>query len=231
MFQAYKGARMFSLGPSEIEEYLMADTSDYEDALILDGEDRAFIEQDMADGASQVIIEPAHALEPTPIPTTALCDPLPPAGTMPIFRWRPNAYRPYNFTETDYDFGKINILQQSITPNSFDVFEAVTNIRVLIEDIIIPESILYAQQNGSSFTTDYDEITAFIGINYIMGYHVLPSLRHYWSTEPDMGAPFVANVMPLSDSKKYADIFIFATMNYNYRCRPPILIELSKSAE
>ncbi|CAH2108202.1 unnamed protein product [Euphydryas editha] len=192
---AYKGARMFFLQSSEIEEYLMADTSDCEDALVLDEEDQVFIEQDMAEGASEVIIEPARA--PDSVPSTSSTETLPSASTVPIFKWKTNTYRPYNFLASDYEFGKINILQNSISPSPIDVFEAVTNIKVLIEDVIIPESILYAQQNGSSFTTDYNEIAAFLGMNYVMGYHVLPTLRNYWSTEPDMGVPFVANVMPL----------------------------------
>lgn len=35
-------------------------------------------------------------------------------------------------------------------------------------------------------------------MNYVMGYHVLPTLRSYWSTEPDMGVPYLAKIMPLS---------------------------------
>ena len=30
-----------------------------------------------------------------------------------------------------------------------------------------------------------------------MGYHVLPSIRDYWSSEPDLCVPFISNVMPL----------------------------------
>ncbi|GBP68518.1 PiggyBac transposable element-derived protein 4 [Eumeta japonica] len=37
---------------------------------------------------------------------------------------------------------------------------------------------------------------AFLGMNLVMGYHILPSLRDYWSTEPDMAVPFILNITP-----------------------------------
>lgn len=42
-----------------------------------------------------------------------------------------------------------------------------------------------------------EEAKAFLGMNYVMGYHCLPTFRNYWSTDPDMGVPYIANVMPL----------------------------------
>jgi hypothetical protein len=37
---------------------------------------------------------------------------------------------------------------------------------------------------------------AFIGMNFVMGYHILPSIRDYWSTLPCTQVPFIANIMP-----------------------------------
>lgn len=176
----------------------MADNSDYEDALVLDEEDQTFIEQDMESGATEVVIEPADAPEPIPGPSLheSLDSPL--NNEVPDFKWKKNSYRPYSFCDTDYEFGKINILTNSESMKPINIFEAVTNMKTLCEEIIIPESIRYAHQNGTVFTTDLEEITAFIGMNYVMGYHVLPTFRNYWSTEPDMGVPYLAKVMPLS---------------------------------
>ena len=28
-----------------------------------------------------------------------------------------------------------------------------------------------------------------------MGYHKLPAIKHYWSSSPTLGVPFIANVM------------------------------------
>ena len=36
-----------------------------------------------------------------------------------------------------------------------------------------------------------------------MGYHVLPSIRDYWSTEPDLGVLYISNVMSL---KRFEEI-------------------------
>lgn len=205
---------------NEVEQYLMADNSDTEDGLILDEEDQSFLEQAIQAGISEVVIEPAQQ----PQSTQAEChsssssvmvvdatgpneatDTLNSTSThssvpdpVPKFNWKNNSYRPYSFSDSDYEFGKINILQDSTRIKPIDVFEAVTNVNSLIEKIIIPETLRYAHNNGSVFTTDIHEIKAFLGMNYVMGYHVLPTMRSYWSTEPDMGVPYIASVMPLS---------------------------------
>ncbi|XP_050551667.1 piggyBac transposable element-derived protein 4-like [Spodoptera frugiperda] len=181
----------------------MAETSDTEDALTLDDEDQSFLLEDMQAGVSEAIIEPPGSLGSTQnpglssdssstIPFYSSGDPI------PEFKWKNNIYRPYIFSDTDYEFGKVNISQEIQSLKPIDIFETVTNIKLLIEELIIPESLRYAHQNGSVFTTDIQEITAFIGMNYVMGYHVLPTIRSYWSTEPDMGVPYIARVMPLS---------------------------------
>lgn len=33
-------------------------------------------------------------------------------------------------------------------------------------------------------------------MNFVMSYHVLPTIRNYWSIDEDMGVPFTANVIP-----------------------------------
>ena len=62
---------------------------------------------------------------------------------------------------------------------------------------MIHQSELYAQQNGHVFfkiTTD--EIKAYFGMTIVMEYHRLPCIGDYWSSEPDLGVPYIANVMP-----------------------------------
>jgi len=39
------------------------------------------------------------------------------------------------------------------------------------------------------------EVLIFLGINFLMGYHKLPSWKHYWSCAPDLSVPFVAATM------------------------------------
>lgn len=77
----------------------------------------------------------------------------------------------------------------------YDTFLRVSQLERLTEDVIIPESERYSQQQGASFQATMEEIKAFLGITILMGYHRLPSMRDYWSQEPDLTVPFVANSM------------------------------------
>ncbi|KAK6173783.1 hypothetical protein SNE40_017183 [Patella caerulea] len=40
------------------------------------------------------------------------------------------------------------------------------------------------------------ELYDFVGINFLMGYHILPSWRDFWQTDFDLAVPFVSFVMP-----------------------------------
>lgn len=62
-------------------------------------------------------------------------------------------------------------------------------------DNIVYQSNLYATQRGKTLNLKKDELLTFIGMNLLMGYHKLPSWRHYWSTSPDLGVPIVSNAM------------------------------------
>lgn len=97
----------------------------------------------------------------------------------------------------EYEFRKVRICQEvevdTLTP--FDIFRLVTNFDILLERIV-SESVQYAHQNGREFTIEIDEMKAFLGVNLVMGYHILKSLRDYWSKEPDMAVPFFSNAMP-----------------------------------
>ncbi|CAG4935838.1 unnamed protein product [Parnassius apollo] len=117
----------------------MADHIDDEDALILDEEHQAFILQDMEAGVSEVIIEPTGATDSTPgpdkTPGPSSSPDSPLSGAVPDFKWKKNTYQPSLFSETDYDFGKVNILQQSESLKPIDVFEATTNIKALFKKL------------------------------------------------------------------------------------------------
>ncbi|KAK9745348.1 Transposase IS4 [Popillia japonica] len=55
-----------------------------------------------------------------------------------------------------------------------------------IIDNIFFQTNLYAVQRNKVLNVNKEEFLAFFGINMLMGYHVLPSWRHYWSTSPDL---------------------------------------------
>jgi len=64
-------------------------------------------------------------------------------------------------------------------------------------DIIVEESYLFATQKHAVLDTTHEEICAFIGILIFMGYHDVPTIRLYWSTNHNFFCPRIANVMPL----------------------------------
>lgn len=54
------------------------------------------------------------------------------------------------------------------------------------------QSMVYAQQNNHlNFRIDSTEMRTFLAIQYFSGYHSLPSERHYWNLDEDLGVPFV----------------------------------------
>ncbi|XP_050338925.1 piggyBac transposable element-derived protein 4-like [Bactrocera neohumeralis] len=192
-----KGRGLFELKENEVQQILMADNSDEEDNLLLD-EDQRLLTQDDDQGIVDVEIDGTiteHTDSTRPEPSTSA--PVNEAQHQPVFKWNSRTYAPNVFRDVEYDFGKVQICQEAenglLTP--FDIFCSATNFYNLVQ-YIVPESIQYAHQNGREFTIDLEEMKAFLGMNVVMGYHILPSLRDYWSTEPDMAVQFISNVMP-----------------------------------
>lgn len=118
-------------------------------------------------------------------------------GNQPVFKWSHRTYVPNVFRDAEYEFGKVQVCQdrEANTLIPFDIFCATTNFDVLVQ-YIVSESVRYAHQNGREFSIETAEMSVFLGMNLVMGYHILPSLRDYWSTEPDMVVPYIPNVMP-----------------------------------
>lgn len=61
---------------------------------------------------------------------------------------------------------------------------------------------------------------AFLGVNLVMIYHVLPALKNYWSTLPDLGVPFVASVMRLHRFEQLRSALHFADESQSSREEP-----------
>ena len=107
-------------------------------------------------------------------------------------------------------YGKINIeIENGTSYGEYNIFKYVCNFDSLLSDIIVPGTNRYAQQKGIEFNTDAAEVTAFLGISVLMGYHRLPAMRDYWSTQPDI---FVLDVMTLKLYEKIRQMLHF--INY-----------------
>ena len=79
--------------------------------------------------------------------------------------------------------------------NPLKVFETLISLDEFLHHLKL-ESERYAAQNGKTFEVFMDELRAFIGVNFVMGYHKLPNLQNYWERgNPSLSVNFVANVM------------------------------------
>ncbi|KAG5887482.1 hypothetical protein JTB14_006968 [Gonioctena quinquepunctata] len=81
------------------------------------------------------------------------------------------------------------------------------------EDIIqriVNESQIYAQQRGVTFDTTIGEMKPFFGFFIIMGFHNLPSIRLYWSTDQNMRVSRIANTISL---KRFPPILRYLHIN------------------
>lgn len=62
-------------------------------------------------------------------------------------------------------------------------------------DNIVFQSNLYATQKGKNLQLKEDELYAFIGINFFMGYHSLSTMKLYWAVGNDVNVPIVGETM------------------------------------
>ena len=88
---------------------------------------------------------------------------------------------------------------------------------------IVDQTNLYAQQERTKYVTragrrfqesaqtknwsplSLAELDAFIGMHILMAIHVLPQLKHYWSSDPLLGVPAVSKVMTAKRFKKITE--------------------------
>lgn len=60
---------------------------------------------------------------------------------------------------------------------------------------LVTETINYASRTNPEFDVTVGEMKRVLGILLLSGYHPLPSVRHYWSTDDDLQCPLVSNAM------------------------------------
>ena len=180
--------KLFQLQDTEIQQILFCDNSETEDGLELDNEDLQFLEQDV----EQIEQNPdiGQTLDSNHTTSTVTSQPMPNEDI--CFKWKkikPNSsnlvQQAFTSTNGSFDYGKIILpLDSEATP--YEIFAKVTNFDEFIQDIVIPQSKLYSQQKGHVFHIE-EEMKAFFGMTVVMGYHVLPYIRDYWSSEQDLG--------------------------------------------
>jgi hypothetical protein len=96
----------------------------------------------------------------------------------------------------EYEYGTVNIgVDWSVESNAYEVLEETFCFYKLVA-LIVQQSEEYTKQMGIPFQTDVQEIRVILGTKLVMGSHMLPSLRDYWFSDPDLQVPYIANVMP-----------------------------------
>ena len=204
-----RSRKQFQLTDAEINRILFCDESDTEDALVLDDEDIDFLEDDVTQMEESsntedimVVIDPPNdAMVPVDdIGESSAGVHVPQSSEVPTrYAWKTvtseNAQAFVSETGASFEYEKV-LITTSDDPNPYEIFEKVARFDYFLSDIVIPQTTLYSQQKGHVFSVEIEELRAYFGMNLVMGYHVLPSMRDYWSCEPDLCVPFIANVMP-----------------------------------
>lgn len=219
--------RVFQINDSNIQQVLFCDNSDTEDALTLDDEDVGFLEEDCVVADTQVThdqdtlevtIDPPN-LTPevenldTDSTTTSSNSTSPPLENLNLTWKKINNSSGLSNSPQNTNYGVISIESQTgseFTP--YQIFRSVANFDNFITNIVLPQTRLYAQQQGHVFQVTPPELNAYFGITLVMGYHRLPTIRDYWSTEPDLRVPYVANVMR---RQRFEEIRAFLHFNDN----------------
>ena len=87
------------------------------------------------------------------------------------------------------------------------------------------ETNLKSVQMGKPASISIEEIQVFLGINIMMGYHRLPSLRHYWCLSDDLGVPPIMRAMSRT---RFETILRFLHLNDNAKMETTIRDKLYK---
>ncbi|KAB0805174.1 hypothetical protein PPYR_02144 [Photinus pyralis] len=127
------------------------------------------------------------------------------------FDWQKISAKPPMFQGSTFDrpFGISKKAQFDITSPLSIFLNVMTN---LFLQYIVDQSNLYAIQRGTVLGLTLDELKAYLGILIIMGFHTLPSIRHYWSKESNFGVQRVQSIMTL---KRFLKITRMLHLNDN----------------
>lgn len=182
-------SRAFEVTQKGILQVLDADDSDEEGLLDIDDEDLNILDLENPEEERVEVVIDDPSVHPVQPMETEDVEP-----TKSI-KWSKKC-PPLSIPDPVPGLGRVTIQFRAEFPDPLPIFEMVCDLDTLLDTIIIPQSVLYKSQRGEPFTTTTQEIRAFLGIVFMMSYHVLPSFKHYWSTDPDVHVPVIANVMP-----------------------------------
>ncbi|XP_028403936.1 piggyBac transposable element-derived protein 4-like [Dendronephthya gigantea] len=110
-----------------------------------------------------------------------------------IFEWK-DSLSSVNVEDFTADFGPCHGLGQDATPKDF--FDLFFGDEFL--DHVVHATISYARSKGDqNFSTDRDEMSAFFGLNILIGINRLPRISLYWDSDIFLGNPGFKTTIPL----------------------------------
>lgn len=149
---------------------------------------------------------------PSALPTLSLSlDEEITSETEKIYHWSKQGKKPQKFAKFKFSehYGPSNSAWVNLD-DPFSVFSLFFSEKIISD--IVRESNLYAEQNYKQFNLSNEEFLAFFGMLIIMGFHILPSLRHYWSTDINLHVQRISDIMSL---KRFLKIFRYIHLNDN----------------
>ncbi|XP_071850845.1 piggyBac transposable element-derived protein 2-like [Apostichopus japonicus] len=108
---------------------------------------------------------------------------------------KPKTYDEFTFAEPK---GMTKPVESSSSPIAFVSLLITTS---LLEHIV-SQSNLYATQSGVDLNTSLEEMKAFLGLLIITGFHSLPSMFLYWSSDLNCHVEVVSKVMAVKRFRK-----------------------------
>ena len=84
-------------------------------------------------------------------------------------------------------------------------------------DHIVEQTNLYAHRdcNFPAFSTGREDISSFLGVLLLSGYHQLPEEDHHWSNCEDLGVPIVSKAMSRASFRRNINRHIHFPDNHN----------------
>ncbi|CAH2011342.1 unnamed protein product [Acanthoscelides obtectus] len=122
---------------------------------------------------------------------------------------QPKTYKDFNYNQPQGVKDIVGLTNGTID-SPVQYFHAIFS--DVVYDMIITESNRYAEQKGVGLNFQRDELQAFFGMLLIMGFHTLPSLRLYWSTDQNFHVSRISNVM---SQKRFLHILRYLHLNDN----------------
>ncbi|XP_053960527.1 piggyBac transposable element-derived protein 3-like [Anastrepha ludens] len=100
---------------------------------------------------------------------------------------------------------KSNMVDSMIVKTPFELFLQFFDEEIM--EMLVVNTNMYAHQNNIVVDISKQQIYRFIGILILSGYHRVPHVEHYWSTQQTLGVPIVKQALSRNNFQLIKRIF------------------------